>query len=71
MEKLELAKAWSMIGICIGDLNSNLDKLRTWYVHPLGKNLALKLLKQFEELSDIQNLSLLATLILGFETKMF
>jgi hypothetical protein len=49
MDKLELSKAWNLIGICLGDLNINFPKLKTWNVHPLGKGLAIRLLKQFEE----------------------
>lgn len=35
----------------------------------MGKSLALKLLKSFEQHGDLQNLGLLTALILGSETK--
>lgn len=53
LEKHELSKAWSLIGVCLGDINTNLYKLSNWNAHPLGKGLALKLLKIFEEKGDI------------------
>ena len=67
--RIELASAWSLIKISLGDINSDLLKLKNWNLHPMGKGLALKLLRNFEVQGDIQNLSLLAALILGSETK--
>lgn len=49
LDKTEISKAWSLIGICLGDINSNVQKLKNWNIHPLGKGIAIKLLKQFEE----------------------
>ena len=58
LEMLELSKAWNMIGICLGGINSSIDKLTTWNSSPLGKGLAIRILKTFEEQGDIQNLAL-------------
>jgi len=69
LERLELHKAWNLIGICLSDINTNLFKLKNWGTNPLGKNLALRLLSTFEEQGDIQNIALLSALILGSETK--
>jgi len=49
MERLEVAKTWNLIGLCLSDINSNLHKLKHWSSNPLGKNLALRILSIFEE----------------------
>ena len=67
---MELYEAWNMIGICLGGINT-FPKINYWNSHPLGKGLALKLLKKFEEQHDIQNLSLFGALILGSEAKIW
>ena len=67
-DRLELAGAWSLIGVCLGEINTDIFKLKNWNRHPLGKGLAIKLLKTFEQQKDLQNLALLAALILGSET---
>lgn len=53
LEKLDLARSWSLISICLGDINTDLLKLKNWSSHPLGKGLAIKLLKIFEQQGDI------------------
>lgn len=70
LERFSISKAWGLISICLGDINTNLLKLKTWSTSPLGKGLALNLLKQFEEYGDIQSIALFSALILGCETKM-
>ena len=42
-----------MIGICLGGINFDIGKLTQWNSHPLGKGLAYKLMKTFEDQSDI------------------
>jgi hypothetical protein len=68
-DKWDLAMAWQMIRISLGDINSDLIKLKHWNSHPMGKGIVLKLLENFQKQGDIQNISLLAALILGCETK--
>ena len=69
IERLEVAKTWNLIGLCLSDINSNLQKLKNWSANPLGKNLALRILSIFEEQCDVQNIALFSALILGSETK--
>eukprot|EP00347_Sterkiella_histriomuscorum_P014431 403360887 len=69
IDQLELSKTWSLISICLSDINSDLIKLQNWSTNPLGKQLALRLLRAFEEQGDVQNIALLSALILGSETK--
>lgn len=53
MDRPELARAWSLIKISLGDINSDLLKLKNWSEHPMGKGLALKILRNFEAQGDI------------------
>jgi hypothetical protein len=43
-DKLDLSRAWSLIRISLGDINSDLLKLKNWSSHPMGKGLVMKLL---------------------------
>lgn len=52
-EKFDLAKAWSLIKISLGNINQDLLKLKNWSVNPMGKSLAMKLLRNFEEQGDL------------------
>lgn len=68
-EKYDIAKAWSLIKISLGEINCDLLKLSNWATNPMGKGLVIKLLLNFQQQGDIQNLALLASLVLGSETK--
>lgn len=46
-DKWDLALAWQMIKISVGDINSDLVKLKNWSIHPMGKGIVLKLLENF------------------------
>jgi len=46
-EKYDLARAWSLIKISLGDINSDLLKLKNWSNNPLGKGIVVKLLENF------------------------
>ena len=46
-DKYDLAMAWQLIKISLGDINSDLLKLKNWNSHPMGKGIILKLLESF------------------------
>ena len=48
-EKFDIAKAWSLIKISLGDINSDLLKLNNWAINPMGKGLVMKLLMNFQQ----------------------
>ena len=66
---MQLAKMWQILSISLGDLNN--QKKTIWSTHPLGWGLALNVITQFEQKKDMQQVAMIAALILGKENEIY
>jgi len=60
---------WQVLSVSLGDLNNT--KKALWSKHPLGWSLAAKVIAHFEQRRDIQQVAMVAALILGKEHQIY